>query len=200
MASTIDRMREKWESITPRERNLVMLLGTSTVMVLLLWLGLQIRDGLSAIEKRNEATRKALAALLEFRAKGGNKTPSTPSVVIGDEPVKLETYLDETAAETPIGNIPRHNKRNDVTEGDYVITSERFALQGVTLPALTEFLEKVESKNHAVVISELQIKRDFREKEKLNVDMVVSTYSKKKVEGAESGSGAGSAAGTGKGG
>jgi type II secretory pathway component PulM len=200
MASTMDKVREKWESITPRERNLVMLLGAAAVVVLLAWLGLSIRDGLARIEKRNAETEHALNVLLDYRAAGGGtKKASGPAVTIGDEPVSLRTYLDGIAADTGV-TIPRYDKRNDVTKEPYVITSTKIALEDVPLAQLKDFLEKVESKNRLVVVTELHIKRDFRDKEKLDADMVISTYSKvKPAAGTGSGNGSGSAA-TGKGG
>ena len=55
-----DRARDFWDRISPRERNLVVLLAVALPITLALWLGLAIHDGLVAMEKRNDDTRKAL--------------------------------------------------------------------------------------------------------------------------------------------
>jgi hypothetical protein len=191
MATTRDRLQEKWESITPRERGMVVLLGIAFVVCVLGWLALQISDGLTAMEKRNAETRKALNAMADFKARGGNKQEGV-EVTIGDEPISIETYIDSIAK--PLGiDVPGYGARSETTKGTFRVFTTKIELKEVTLDLLKELLEKLETNNKLVVISELKIRRNFRDKEKLDVDMSVSTFAKAKPAAGE---GSASATGT----
>ena len=58
--AAVDSLRDKWESISPRERRLVALLGASAIIVLVLYVALAIKDRLDALDAKNETARSAL--------------------------------------------------------------------------------------------------------------------------------------------
>lgn len=176
MAPSLDKLRDRWEGISPRERRLVSALGVTFVAVILAWIGLRINDGLVAIEKRNDEMRRALLALQNHRASAGVQS-AAPEVALADQPVKLETYLSSIADEVGI-KIPAFTPQPPVTRDDYTESSTRIEVRNVTIYELKDFLEKVESKSNLVVIKSLEIKTSFRDKSKLEVEMLVSTYSK----------------------
>lgn len=178
MASSMNRLSEWWENITPREQRLVAIAGVVGIATLLIFVGLRINDGLTAIEEKNQNTRFALDRLYEYRLNQANK-PAAPEVPIPDEPVKLETYLEGIAKEVGI-EIRDYKPVSPETRGDFEITSKNIDLRKISLLQLKDFLEKVETKNSAVTVTQLQIKSVFNDKEKLNAPMMVSTYSKKK--------------------
>lgn len=178
MASA-DQLREKWERITPRERMMVILLGATFVGVVLAWLGFMISDGLDEIEARNDNTRVALRSL--DTCDGGD---TGPKQVFPDEPEKLETYLDKIAKDVDI-EIPGTSPRTPVERGEYKESSTRLQISGITIYELKDFLEKVETRNKLVVITSLHVKKHFKEQDQLNVDMVVTTFSKVKAGGDE---------------
>lgn len=180
MASSMDQLRDRWENLSPRERRLVVALGITFVAVILIWIGLRIGDGLQAIEHKNTEIRKALTALQTYRASGARDT-SAPEVALPDEPVKLETYLSKIADEVGV-KIPAFNPRTPVTRDDYTETSTRIEIRDVSIYELKDFLEKVESRSQLVVIKSLDIRRHFRDKEKLELSMVVATYAKPQAE------------------
>ncbi|MEZ4368313.1 MAG: hypothetical protein R2939_18850 [Kofleriaceae bacterium] len=60
MASLTESLRDRWDGISPRERRLVVTLLVALPLTLLIYLGMQISDGLDAIEARNARTRKAI--------------------------------------------------------------------------------------------------------------------------------------------
>lgn len=193
MVTTTDRLREKWERITPRERRMVVLLGVAFIVTMLAWVGFQISDGLTAIEKRNKSIRAALVSLQQYRLTGSQRKSNQVQVEIPDEPVKLETYLEGIAGEVGV-SVPSYNARPPVTKNGFVETSTRIDLRAVSVFQLKDFLERVETRSQVVVITSLHIKRQFREKELLDADMVVTTYSKVKeaapgTEGATGGEG-----------
>ena len=183
--ATADQLREKWERITPRERMMVSVLGATFVGVVLAWLGFMISDGLDAIEKRNGASRVALKSL----------DAAGPTQVFPNQPEKLETYLDKIAKEVGI-ELPGTSPRTPVERGEFKESSTRLEINGITIYELKDFLELIESRNRLVVITSLHVKQHFKDKEQLNVDMIVTTYSKAKAGGegdgatpAESGAG-----------
>lgn len=180
MASA-DQLREKWERITPRERMMVILLGATFVCVVLAWLGFMISDGLDEIEARNGKTRVALRSLETC-----STNESGPAQVFPDEPEKLETYLDKVAKDVAI-EIPGTSPRTPVERGEYKESSTRLQISGITIYELKDFLEKVETRNRLVVITSLHVKKHFKDQEMLNVDMVVTTYSKVKAQDGEGG-------------
>ena len=178
--ASMNGLRDWWEGITPREQRLVLGASIATVLIVLIYIGLQINDGLKAIDTKNQETRNALEALHNYRL-GEAELEAKPKVAIPAEPLKLETYLEEIAKEVDI-TIPSFNQVSPETKGEYLVTSKRIELRKVTIHQLKDFLHKVETKKPAVVIRNLQIRPVFRDKEKLNVPMLVSTYSKKAEE------------------
>jgi hypothetical protein len=186
MAGQLDKLRDRWEHMTARERTLVGALGATFVILVLSWVAFTIRDGLTAIDAKNKETRKALAALAEYRVAKA-RGDDAPEVVIGDEAVRLESYLSSIASGVGI-NIPGYNPRSPVTRNGYTEISTRIEIRGLTIYELKDFLERIESRSRVVVISQMQVKRHFREKDKVDVDLIVTTWEKAKDESAEGGS------------
>lgn len=174
MASLTQQLQDKWEQITPRERAMVGLLGITGVVLVLMWIGYSIRDGLVAIEKRNDETREALRVMDRYRTTAVQKTSTAPKVAIPDEALELSGYLDKIAGEVGI-KIPGYKQRPAATKGKFTEVSTRINIRGMSVYELKDFLEKVES-NNLVVITNLHITRRYRDKEKLDVDLVVATY------------------------
>lgn len=183
MASSTNRLNEWWEGISPREQRLVAIAGVVGIATILIFVGLRINDGLGSIEDKNQQTRFALEQLYEYRLNQANQPPKA-EIPIPAEPVKLETYLEGIAKEVGI-DIPDFKPVSPETVGEFEITSKNIDLRRITLMQLKDFLERVETKNSAVVVTQLQIKSVINDKEKLNAPMMVSAYSKKKSEGDE---------------
>ncbi len=188
-AKGMDRLRERWERITPREQKLVMLLGATAVGIVLALIGFAINDGLRAREVKNDQTRRALALLRDVRAAGAQRNLDTPQVKIPDEPVELESYLEEIGKEVGVA-IPGYSPRPKATKGKFTEVSTRIEIRGITILELKDLLEKIETKSKVVVVTNLHIKRHFREEDKLDTEMVVSTYYREgKTEGGGESSG-----------
>lgn len=196
--AALDKVRDKWESITPRERRMVVLLGASAVVVLVLYVSLSIRDGMIALEKKNARSRAALAQLTSLKARplsgaalGGPEIPA--------QPVPIESYLFAAAGKAGItlgGVQPRGNS----TRGSFTVHGAAVELRELSLEQATNFLEAIENDSRVVVVTGLQIRRNFRDKAKVELSLEVSTYSKasESSDGDGKGSGSGSGSGTGK--
>jgi hypothetical protein len=177
-----DRARDFWDRISPRERKLVVLLTVAVPITLAIWLGLSIRDGLAEREDRNDKMRRALAILADLKARGPATSPQDdPLKDIGPEPLSLDTYLDNAAKKAgfPIKGTTPHTP---VTRNGFTTTSVSLNIDDIEIDKLKTFLQEVETVSKAVAITSLETARDRRDKTKIDVKLIVSTYSREKTE------------------
>lgn len=190
MSTIRDRARDFWDRISPRERRLVVIGAIVAPITLALWLGLAIHDGLDAMEARNMKARKALNVLADMRARG--QTHSTADdVAIPVEPLSLDTYLNNAAKKAKFELKSTISPHQAVTKNGFVTNSSSLSLDHMTIGELKDFFAAIETDSHAVAITHLELRRDFRDKDKMSATVEVSAYSK---EPPGSGSGAGSGA------
>src|SRR5258705_6648306 len=96
MSEFTDKLRDKWESITPRERRLVVVLGIAIPTVLIIFLGHRISNGLDDREHRIDRERKALVVLQNLRISGVGAEKQTDEALAEMKkgtPIVLETYV-----------------------------------------------------------------------------------------------------------
>lgn len=177
MANPIDRLRDRWDQMPPRERRLVTILVSTVLVGLAFYIALGIRDGLVDLENRNQQKREALRALQLYRAGGAAKTQSVVEIPDEAKAVKLDRYIDGIIQKVGIES-PRYPQPKDSKKGKYVERSFKLSLPMLTINQLKDFLEKLETGSKVVVVKDLHVKVNFREKEKLDVDLVVATYFK----------------------
>lgn len=172
-----DRARDFWDRISPRERRLVVLLGVALPITLALWLGFSIHDGLVAMETRNEETRKALAIVEDLKSRG----PATPAddvvATMGTEPLSLNTYLTNAAQKAGF-SLKGTQPHTAVTKNKFVTNSVTCQVQELSLDELKKFLQEIETGSKVVVVTSLDIRKNFKSKDKLDATLEVSTYSK----------------------
>lgn len=178
MSTFADNARDWWERKNPRERVLVMALAAITPITLAVYLGSYISEGLTKIEKSNAATRRALATLVDLRARGPASEPDDELLAsMPTEPIGLESYLSRSAEKVKI-KIPRFNPRTPVTKNGFTTQSMQIDLNDVTLSEARSFLEAVESDSRYVAVTALKASRKFGVKEKVNFTLEISTYAK----------------------
>jgi type II secretory pathway component PulM len=189
MSNVSDKARDFWDRISPRERRLVVLAAVAVPLTIIVWLGLSIGDGLSNMEARNEKTRKALLVLEDLKARGPAQPTDDVVATMGVEPLSLDTYLTNAAQKagfTLKGTTPR----NAVVRNGFVTNSVSCQISDLTIDQFKKFLQEVETGSKVVVVTRLDIRRDFKAKEKLDATLEVSTYSKEPPpKGDSSGSG-----------
>jgi len=188
-----DQARDFWDRISPRERRLVILLGVAAPITIAIWLGLSIRDGLVDMESRNNTTRKALTVLADLRARGESHGPKVDDAVamMGTDPLDLAAYLDNAAKKAQF-TLKATTPHPQVTRNGFVTSSVSCSLDDLTIEQLKTFLMEVEMGSKVVAVTHIDLRKDFRSKEKLDVNLEVSTYSKEapaKPEGGEGSSG-----------
>jgi type II secretory pathway component PulM len=190
MSAITDKARDFWDRISPRERRLVVLLGVAAPITIAIWLGLSIRDGLVDMEHRNDRTRKALNVLTDLRSRGETGGPKSDDAVamMGTEPLSLPTYLDNAAKKAQF-TLKSTTPHPAVTRNGFVTNSVSCSLDDLSIEQLKTFLMEVEMGSKVVAVTHIDLRRDFRSKEKLDVNLEISTYSKEppaKTEGSGS--------------
>jgi len=173
MASPIDSLRDRWEQMPPRERRLVSILVAVIVFGVAIYVALGIRDGLTTLEDKNQEKREALRALSLYGS--GAAAAKNAIVDIPKEAEKLDRYIDDIIQKSGIES-PRYPQPKDAKKGKYVERSFKIKLDKLDITQLKNFLERVETGSKVVIVKELHVKQNFREREKLDVDIVIATY------------------------
>jgi len=191
--AALDQIRDKWQSITPREQRMVLLLGVSFVLVMIIYVALEIRDGLGTLEAKNQKARRALAALTAYKSQAQSTAPSDdPVKLITAEAVKLETYIYNAATKANV-TVPGVNTRTPAAKGNFIAHGATVELRELSLTQVKDFLEAIESESKVVKVSSLQLRRNFRDKEKLDLNVEVVTWSINPPASGKSGDGSGTA-------
>jgi type II secretory pathway component PulM len=198
MSALTDRASDFWARISPRERRLVVLAAIAVPLTIAVWLGLAINDGLDAMAARNTKTRKALVALADLRARGQTHAEVDDVVAtMGTEPLSLDTYLSNAAKKAKFELKSTITPRQPVSRNGFVTNTSTLTLDKLSMDEFKDFLQAIETDSKTVAVTHIDMRRDFRDKDKLDINLEVSTYSKEKPASAQ---GSGSDAGTGKGG
>ena len=193
MSAVSERARDFWDRISPRERGLVMFAAVAAPLVLVIWLGMAIGDGLSGMEARNDRMRKALAVIADLKARGPRQPVDDVVSGMPVEPLGLETYLSNAA--TAAGFVLKATTpRNPVTRNGFITNSVGLSNLDVNIEQLKKFLQEIETKSKYVAITRMDItRRDFKGKDKLETSLEVSTYAKEPAKKGEAAPGGGSA-------
>lgn len=181
-----ERAREFWDRISPRERRLVVIAAIAAPITIALWLGLSIHDGLVAKEQQIEKMRKALVVLADLEARGPARPTDNVVATMGVEPISLDTYLTNAAQKAGFqlrGTTPR----TPVTRNGFVTNSVSLQVSDLSIDQLRRFLQEIETASKVVLVTRLEVRRDFKDKEKLDATLEVSTYSKEPPPKSEGG-------------
>lgn len=178
MSTMSERARDFWDRISPRERALVVVAGIAAPLVIVIWLGMAIGDGLSEMEARNDKMRRALLVLADLKERGPRKPIEDVTAGMPSEPISLETYL--TNAATTAGFVLKGTTpRTPVTRNGFVTASVTLTVSDLTLDQLSKFLQEIENKQKFVATTRLEItRREYKGKDKLDASMEVSTYAR----------------------
>lgn len=138
--------------------------------------GFMFFSSLGDVETRNEEIRDALKAIARNRneyleAKGQMRALE---VRIGSIPPQLATDLEAAAREVGI-QIPETNERPAAAVGKrYMEHNVDVTLRQVDLQQLARFLHKLETGQHMIYVTRLDVRRRFAEKDKLDVKLTAS--------------------------
>jgi type II secretory pathway component PulM len=178
LASRIQRLRDRWERLSQRERTLVTAFGVSFVVMTSLIVAVVVTDGLTEMGERNTAMRQALRDL-ETQRESYLRAKAKVSQIearIGHTPVQLTGYLETAAKEAGV-EIPESNERPTVPSGSkWTERSVDLRLRKVTLESLANFLNRVETGTGLVVVTALNVRARDDKRQEFDVELSVSTY------------------------
>lgn len=181
MAASLDGLRERWERMNPREQRLVVALSLTLVVCLIVAMVAKIQSGMEEIEAKNADSRAALLSLAKYRNSKAKNTDTSAKVTIPEKALALDTYLEGIISELELTS-PTYPALKSEAKGEFVELSFQVSLKGLDLVQTTQLLEKIETGSKLVVVKKLNIDRNFRDKEKLNLDFTVATYQQKGKE------------------
>ncbi len=178
----LERLRERWEQITPRERMLVAVLGSVAVAGIVAISVASIQHRLADLAEKNEQTRAALQRLARYRQNMAEQGPQEVAAKIGSEPIGLDSYLDGIINELKLQS-PAYPPRKEAAKGEFTeVTMDIRMPKPLTVFELKDLLERIETRDPKVIVRDLNIRKNFSDKSKLDVTMVVATYYKKAKE------------------
>ncbi len=187
-----NRARDFWDRISPRERNLVVLLALASPIVIALWLGSAIHDGLDAMEHHNDRERKALAAVETMRAKGETKPLADDSLTgMPSDLPSLQTYVSNAAKKAKL-DIKSISPRSPQAKSGFQSQTANFQVDKVDIQETKDLLNALETDSKYVAVTKLELQRDFHDKDKLRADVDVTAYAHEAGSG-DAGSAGGSA-------
>jgi hypothetical protein len=171
--------------MNPREQRLVLALGITLAFCIVYALVAKIQSGMEDLEKSNAQARKALRSLAIYRNAKANAAGSGMDVKIPSKAIELDSYLENIISDLELTS-PTYPALKVVPIGAYEELSFEIELKGLSIESMTQLLEKVESGSKLVVVKKVSIDRNFRDKEKLDLEFTVATYKTPTVESDES--------------
>ena len=182
----LDRIRDYWERLGPRERRLGGLLAVVLVVCLLGYAGFAINDGLNDLERKNDEARALLSSLEAHRDDlAADKGKQGDAVgLIGEEAQPLSTYLEKIGGEAGV-TIKNQTDRPIQIKGKFQELATQIILFDLSIDQFGKFLRGIETTSPIVVTRHLVVKRSIMQKEKLDrVEITVATYQRAKAAAA----------------
>ena len=181
MAANLEGARDRWDRMNPREQRLVLALAITLAFCLVYALVAKIQGGMEDLEKSNAQSRKALHSLAIYRNTKAKAGGTSADVSIPEKALELDSYLDNIISELELTS-PTYPALKVTRIGIYEELSFEIELKGLSIESMTQLLEKVESGSKLVVVKELSVDRNFRDKEKLDLQFTVATFKTPTVE------------------
>ncbi len=175
MALTLDGARDRWDRMNASEQRLVLILGTTIIVGLIALMVGRIQSGMDGIEKSNTKARKALRSLAVYRNAKAKAAGSGSNVTIPEKAVELDSYLENIVSDLSLTS-PTYPALKTAQVGIYEELSFEVEFKALSIEVLSDLLEKIESGSKLVIIKELVIDTNFRDKEKLDLEMTVATF------------------------
>lgn len=172
----ITALLAEWDRMAPRERSLVAALGAAVVIMVMFVGGFMFFSGLSDVADRNENIREALKAIARNRTEylAAKDQMRAVEVRIGTVAPQLATDLEAAAREVGV-QIPETTERPAVPSGQrYMEHMVDVTLRQVDLRQLSKFLYKLETGQHLIYVTGLDLRRRFAEKDKLDVKLTAT--------------------------
>lgn len=188
MASRIGNRIEEYKTslgrLAPRERMALAGLGVAVVLVAALGVGYVVYSGLEDLSEQNDAIRGALKDLRTHGAEfvKQRRRMAALEVRMARTPLELNSFLEKAAKKVEV-EISESAEVAAVEVDRYVQRGLEVKLRKVSIEQLSKLIKELENSPHIVQITRLSVNTRWKEHEELDVEMVVTTYDRRK-EGA----------------
>ena len=179
----IDDIKSSLSRLSPREwlalgaLGLTLVLGSATVV------GYVILSGLEELAERNDSMRKAIKDLQLNGSKYVTQRQRLAALEVrmARVPLKLNSFVEKVAKDVGV-EISETGQVNPVESDMFVQRGLEVKLRKIGLKQLAQLIKQLESSPHIVQITRLSVSARWGEHKDLDVEMVVSTYEKRKRE------------------
>lgn len=196
----LQRLRDLFDGLSPRERTLLGLLGGSFGVLLLLFTAYSIYDRIDTLDEKNEAMQRALSDIERKRSSylSARARAATLDLRIGTTPLQLSGFLEQISKEAGL-EIRETNPRTPEPLGKkYIQQSVDIRISKVTLEPLLKFMRRMETyQSNLVMVTQLSIRARDDKHQEFEVDMTISTYEHAPKTAAKPGDKGGKETGTG---
>ena len=179
----VDDFARSLSRLSARERMALAALGGTVFLVVAAAVGYVILSGLDELEERNEAMRKALSDLQRFGPayRLNRQRMAALEGRLSSTPVDLNTLVEKAAKEVGV-HIAESDMMQPVEVGRYTQQGLQVKLGKVKIDQLAKFMKVLEENTYLVQITRLSVNTNWTNHEVMDVEMVVSTYVKKKKD------------------
>ena len=192
----MNRLMEKWTEIlgqlevlktyysrlTERERHIVIASASGGALFLLLMTYIVFASLASGMHKKIDLARKDLKQLYELKKTFDDMETQVREIeqtIQRTSPdFQMATELERIARKYSI-TIESLSNRPGMPNDLYLESQANLAIKGVDIRTLINFFHDIETSSNLMRITSLQIKPDFRDTSRLNLNFVVSTFQPK---------------------
>ena len=175
----LQRVREYFDGLSPRERTLLLTLGVVIGLLIVLAGAYAIYDRIDTLEETNETMHRALRDIEKKRGPylAARALAAQLESRIGQSPLQLSGFLEQISKETNI-EIRETNPRTPEPIGKkYIQQSVDLRISKVALEPLLKFMRRLETyQSNLVLVTQLSIRARDDKHQDFEVDMTVSTY------------------------
>ncbi len=184
LKNRLQDLKGSWERLSQRERNMVLGLGGALLLVVVVFVGFTIQSGLEELEENNDAMRKALRDLDQYKDAYmvQRQRMAALEVRISRTPVELNRFL-ETAASGAGISISESVEMQPVEGDRYRQRGMEIKLRKVSIEQLAKFMKEIETSQQLVQITSLSVNTRWNQHQDLDVEMTVSTYERREGGG-----------------
>lgn len=174
-------LRERFERLEPRERQLLGVLGAVFGVLVILGLPLGMSTLVSSRRSTNEAIRSTISQIQAARTLIARRSAQHAALQrkYATPAPPLAGFLAKLASDVGV-DIPESQDRAVVPRGKhYDQRSTKIVLHRVGMLKLVQFMQKIERSGYPVSITGLDIRKRGAEPDSYDVEMVVSAYDHK---------------------
>ncbi|HMU39587.1 MAG TPA: type II secretion system protein GspM [Pseudomonadota bacterium] len=175
----VQRVREWFDGLAPRERTLLLLLVGTILGVALLGGAAFLYERIDTLEEQTEAMQRALRDIAKKRGPYMQAKARALQLDqrIGQTPLQLSGFLEGVAKEHNIDIRETSPRTPELMGKKYLQQSVDLRISRVGLEPLLKFMRKIETyPSNLVMVTQLNIRSRDDKHQEFEVDMTVSTF------------------------